>query len=115
MPAAARWPGPAPPPTPPTRTTEPDPRADPHRWAPARPSSTRTAYPGGVPRYEYRCRTCQTTFELSRPMADSSAPADCPHGHAETVKLPSSVAVAGAASAGGGGGCCGGSCGCGCG
>lgn len=48
-------------------------------------------------------------------MAQSSAPADCPAGHADTVKLLSAVAVGGAGSApapapsmGGGGGCCGG-------
>ncbi|MFE3030743.1 zinc ribbon domain-containing protein [Streptomyces canus] len=72
-----------------------------------------------MPRYEYRCRTCGDTFELSRPMAESSAPADCPSGHDDTVKLLSTVAVGGSASAsapapapraGGGGGCCGGGC-----
>ncbi|MFF7067273.1 FmdB family zinc ribbon protein [Streptomyces pseudovenezuelae] len=72
-----------------------------------------------MPRYEYRCRTCGDTFELSRPMAESSAPADCPAGHDDTVKLLSTVAVGGSASAatsapapraGGGGGCCGGGC-----
>ncbi|MGX1673099.1 FmdB family zinc ribbon protein [Streptomyces sp. NPDC055400] len=72
-----------------------------------------------MPRYEYRCRTCGDTFELSRPMAESSAPADCPAGHDDTVKLLSTVAVGGTASAaaparpaggGGGGGCCGGGC-----
>ncbi|MFE2516343.1 FmdB family zinc ribbon protein [Streptomyces mirabilis] len=72
-----------------------------------------------MPRYEYRCRTCGDTFELSRPMAESAAPADCPAGHDDTVKLLSTVAVAtgGSASApspgpsdGGGGGCCGGGC-----
>ncbi|MFF1447216.1 zinc ribbon domain-containing protein [Streptomyces sp. NPDC058274] len=72
-----------------------------------------------MPRYEYRCRTCGDTFELSRPMAASSAPADCPAGHDDTVKLLSTVAVGGSASApapaprgggGGGGGCCGGGC-----
>ncbi|MFD5618367.1 zinc ribbon domain-containing protein [Streptomyces yangpuensis] len=69
-----------------------------------------------MPRYEYRCRTCDDTFEVSRPMAESSAPADCPAGHADTVKLLSAVAVGGSSSApaparamgGGGGGCCGG-------
>ena len=30
-----------------------------------------------MPRYEYRCRSCGDTFELSRPMAESSAPAAC--------------------------------------
>ncbi|MDF3288346.1 FmdB family zinc ribbon protein [Streptomyces silvisoli] len=67
-----------------------------------------------MPRYEYRCRACGTTFELNRPMAESSAPASCPDGHEDTVKLLSTVAVTGAAAAtppsGGGGGCCGGGC-----
>ncbi|GAA3174355.1 MULTISPECIES: FmdB family zinc ribbon protein [Streptomyces] len=68
-----------------------------------------------MPRYEYRCRPCDSTFELSRPMAESAAPAVCPVGHEDTVKLLSTVAVAGSAPApapagGGGGGCCGGGC-----
>ncbi|MDX2848460.1 MULTISPECIES: zinc ribbon domain-containing protein [Streptomycetaceae] len=72
-----------------------------------------------MPRYEYRCRSCGTTFELSRPMAESSAPAECPAGHDDTVKLLSTVAVGGTAAASGaaaprpaagGGGCCGGGC-----
>ncbi|MEU3099829.1 zinc ribbon domain-containing protein [Streptomyces sp. NPDC006967] len=65
-----------------------------------------------MPRYEYRCRTCGATFELSRPMAESSAPAACPGGHDDTVKLLSTVAVGGTAPAPStGGGCCGGGCG----
>ncbi|MEV6111592.1 zinc ribbon domain-containing protein [Streptomyces sp. NPDC052109] len=68
-----------------------------------------------MPRYEYRCRTCGDTFELSRPMAESAAPATCPTGHDDTVKLLSTVAVGGKAVASapapsGGGGCCGGGC-----
>jgi putative FmdB family regulatory protein len=71
-----------------------------------------------MPRYEYRCRACGTTFELNRPMSESGAPADCPAGHDDTVKLLSTVAVTGASAAsrpagpqaGGGGGCCGGGC-----
>lgn len=67
-----------------------------------------------MPRYEYRCRPCGSTFELNRPMAESSAPAVCPEGHEDTVKLLSTVAVGGsappAAPQGGGGGCCGGGC-----
>ncbi|QOV38630.1 zinc ribbon domain-containing protein [Streptomyces ferrugineus] len=69
-----------------------------------------------MPRYEYRCRSCGDTFELSRPMAESSAPASCPSGHEDTVKLLSTVAVGGTANApaaqkpAGGGGCCGGGC-----
>jgi len=73
-----------------------------------------------MPRYEYRCRACGDTFEQSRPMSEAAAPASCPQGHADTVKLLSTVAVGGRASSagqpragGGGGGCCGGACGCG--
>jgi putative FmdB family regulatory protein len=75
-----------------------------------------------VPRYDFRCRTCGATFEVTRPMADASAPATCPGGHRDTVKLMSLIAVGGRASGGtdagaavpaGGGGCCGGACGCG--
>ncbi|MDQ2814383.1 MAG: zinc ribbon domain-containing protein [Actinomycetota bacterium] len=72
-----------------------------------------------MPRYEYRCRACGDTFELSRPMTESSAPSTCPQGHDDTVKLLSAVSVSGLASGrdrpagGGGGGCCGGACGCG--
>ncbi|MFF4247401.1 zinc ribbon domain-containing protein [Streptomyces sp. NPDC001822] len=72
-----------------------------------------------MPRYEYRCRPCGETFEVSRPMAESSAPASCPAGHEDTVKLLSAVAVGGSSASaapapsgggGGGGGCCGGGC-----
>ncbi|GAA2930049.1 zinc ribbon domain-containing protein [Streptomyces enissocaesilis] len=68
-----------------------------------------------MPRYEYRCRSCGTSFELNRPMAESSAPATCPDGHDDTVKLLSAVAVGGTAKSApaapsGGGGCCGGGC-----
>jgi putative FmdB family regulatory protein len=72
-----------------------------------------------MPRYEYRCRACGDTFEMTRPMSESSVPCTCPQGHGDTVKLLSTVAVGGraasasAAPRGGGGGCCGGACGCG--
>ena len=72
-----------------------------------------------MPRYEYRCRACGETFERTRPMSESAAPATCPQGHDDAVKLLSTVAVGGRASAapstgyGSGGGCCGGACGCG--
>jgi putative FmdB family regulatory protein len=72
-----------------------------------------------VPLYEFRCRTCGDTFELRRSMAESDAPASCPGGHDDTVKLLPLVAVGGRASAAPGappaaigGGCCGGACGC---
>ncbi|HXZ63696.1 MAG TPA: zinc ribbon domain-containing protein [Streptosporangiaceae bacterium] len=73
-----------------------------------------------MPRYEYRCRACGETFERTRPMSESAAPATCPQGHEDTVKLLSTVVVGGRGSSavpsrggGGGGGCCGGACGCG--
>jgi putative FmdB family regulatory protein len=64
-------------------------------------------------RYEYRCRACGATFEQTRPMAEANAPAACPEGHTDTVKLFSAVAVGGRAAGPGpsaGGGCCGGAC-----
>jgi putative FmdB family regulatory protein len=71
-----------------------------------------------MPRYDFRCRACGATFEVSRPMADAAEPARCPQGHDDTVKLLSTVAVTGravgtTAQPASGGGCCGGACGCG--
>ena len=71
-----------------------------------------------MPRYEYRCRACGATFEKTRPMAEASAPATCPDGHDDTVKLFSAIAVGGIAEQGAAvprgnaasGGCCGGGC-----
>lgn len=66
-----------------------------------------------MPRYDFRCRSCGSTFELTRPMSASGDPALCPSGHDDTVKLLSTVAMTGgtaAPAASGGGGCCGGGC-----
>jgi putative FmdB family regulatory protein len=71
-----------------------------------------------MPRYEFRCRDCSTTFELSRPMSASRDPARCPSGHDDTVRLLSTVALSGGSrpgsasvrSAAPAGGCCGGGC-----
>ncbi|ALE72434.1 hypothetical protein Ae168Ps1_2148 [Pseudonocardia sp. Ae168_Ps1] len=79
-----------------------------------------------MPRYEFRCRVCASggvpgTFEVDRPMAAAADPAPCPQGHADTVKLLSTVSLGGRApgggapapvpaGGGGGGGCCGGGC-----
>ncbi|KUP96675.1 FmdB family zinc ribbon protein [Thermobifida cellulosilytica] len=65
-----------------------------------------------MPRYEFRCRACGETFELSRPMAEANEPAECPNGHDDTVKLLSTIGVSGLAQAPrpAGGGCCGGGC-----
>ncbi|MFN0089382.1 MAG: FmdB family zinc ribbon protein, partial [Acidimicrobiales bacterium] len=45
--------------------------------------------------YEFRCRTCDDVFEVSRPMSDAGLPAACPAGHADTVKLLSAFASVG--------------------
>ncbi|HEU0087103.1 MAG TPA: zinc ribbon domain-containing protein [Pseudonocardiaceae bacterium] len=71
-----------------------------------------------MPRYEFRCRECLTTFEVSRPMSASREPAACPTGHQDTVRLLSTIALSGARSGSAGrsappapaGGCCGGGC-----
>jgi putative FmdB family regulatory protein len=46
-------------------------------------------------RYEYRCKSCGSTFELRRPMAEADAAAPCPAGHADTVRLLSVFAAVG--------------------
>ena len=67
-----------------------------------------------MPRYDYRCSTCETTYELSRPMAEADDPATCPEGHIGAARMLPVFAVPGGAVApmpsGGGGGCCGGGC-----
>ncbi|MEI6495369.1 MAG: zinc ribbon domain-containing protein [Actinomycetota bacterium] len=72
-----------------------------------------------MPLYEYRCRTCDETFDARRSMSESNEPAECPAGHVNSVRLLSVFASVGASSASapppapsGGGGCCGGGCGC---
>jgi len=69
--------------------------------------------------YEFRCKTCDSRFEVRRPMAEADQPAPCPQGHPSTVRLLSTfgtVLTSGASSPApamaGGGGCCGGACGC---
>ncbi|MDQ3455056.1 MAG: zinc ribbon domain-containing protein [Actinomycetota bacterium] len=61
--------------------------------------------------YDYRCRTCEDTFEVQRPMtADESLPR-CPAGHPEATRVWSAVSLAGrGAPAPAAGGCCGGGC-----
>lgn len=73
-----------------------------------------------MPLYEYRCRTCDETFERRRPMSESSDPAECSQGHVDSVRLLSVFANVGGGSAGAApspgpaakGGVCGSSCGC---
>ncbi|HKR52102.1 MAG TPA: zinc ribbon domain-containing protein [Pseudonocardiaceae bacterium] len=67
-----------------------------------------------MPRYEFRCRECSTTFEVNRSMTASGEPAECPSGHGDTVRLLSTIALSGAAperaAPAGASGCCGGGC-----
>jgi len=74
-----------------------------------------------MPLYEYRCRTCDTTFAERRPMSRSSEPATCPDGHDDARRVLSVFATAGRSSGGSeapapsfGGGGFGGGCGGGC-
>ncbi|MDP3714424.1 MAG: zinc ribbon domain-containing protein [Mycobacteriales bacterium] len=63
-----------------------------------------------MPRYDYRCRTCDASFEVTRSMTDT-APASCPDGHTDCSRVFTAVAVGGSAAAPApAGGCCGGGC-----
>ncbi|WP_131744974.1 zinc ribbon domain-containing protein [Frankia sp. Cppng1_Ct_nod] len=75
-----------------------------------------------MPAYEYRCRTCDTSFEVRRAITEPAAvTTPCPGGHADTSRVFTAVAVtrggsstaafsAPSASAPAGGACCGGGC-----
>lgn len=47
-----------------------------------------------MPTYEFRCKSCDATFEERRPMSESNAPATCPEGH-PAVRLLSVFASVG--------------------
>jgi putative FmdB family regulatory protein len=72
----------------------------------------------GVPLYEFKCKECDDTFEVRRPMSEASDPATCPQGHDGAVRLLSVFASVGASSGGAPaaapkvGGGCGGACAC---
>ena len=79
------------------------------------------AYAVDVPLYEFRCKTCDDTFEVRRSMAESSLPTSCPSGHDNAVRLHSVFASIGAPAGGSAspvpampasGGGCGSACGC---
>ena len=66
-----------------------------------------------MPAYDYRCRSCDTLFEVRRGLSDDAPEATCPQGHNDTSRVFTPVAVGGSAAApapAGGGGCCGGGC-----
>ena len=56
-------------------------------------------YAATVPLYEFRCRTCDDTFEVRRPMSEAGDPATCPQGHPGAVRLLSVFASTGGAPA----------------
>jgi putative FmdB family regulatory protein len=68
--------------------------------------------------YEYRCKTCDASFEMRRAMSESNDPATCPDGHQNSMRKLSAFASVGAAAAPAGasprpsGGGCGGGCAC---
>ncbi|NMN97848.1 FmdB family zinc ribbon protein [Antrihabitans stalactiti] len=51
-----------------------------------------------MPRYEYRCRSCGDTFDVTRSMSESSVATPCPQGHDDTVKLLTTLGLAGKAT-----------------
>jgi putative FmdB family regulatory protein len=71
--------------------------------------------------YEYRCSTCNTSFELRRAMSASNDPAECPQGHVGAKRMLSVFASVGGGASGPApsgspapsmGGGCGGHCAC---
>ena len=48
-----------------------------------------------MPLYEFRCKTCDDSFELRRPMSEAGDPATCPQGHPNAVRLLSVFASVG--------------------
>ena len=69
--------------------------------------------------YDYRCRHCDSVFEVRRGVSEDSGDVRCPSGHRDVARVWSavSVAVAGRSATpaprtamAGAGGCCGGGC-----
>ncbi len=72
-----------------------------------------------MPLYEFKCKECDDTFEVRRPMSEASDPATCPQGHEGAVRMLSVFASVGASGSGTpaaaprpSGGGCGGACAC---
>ncbi len=72
-----------------------------------------------MPIYEYVCSSCNTKFEVMRPMSQADSPAACEHCHSKKTRRALSrfsassggKPVSGTAAAGGCGSCSGGNCG----
>jgi putative FmdB family regulatory protein len=70
--------------------------------------------------YDYRCRTCGTTFEVRKPIGETATDVRCPDDHVDVARIWSPIAVARASSGSpmsrpasapvATGGCCGGGC-----
>ncbi|MBA3418582.1 MAG: zinc ribbon domain-containing protein [Geodermatophilaceae bacterium] len=61
--------------------------------------------------YDYRCRTCDHTFEVRRSVSDGETGLRCPAGHVDVTRVWSAVGLTGAAAAAApAAGCCGGGC-----
>jgi putative FmdB family regulatory protein len=41
-----------------------------------------------MPRYDYHCPACESTFEVSRRFADADAPLDCPRCGGPVTRKP---------------------------
>jgi putative FmdB family regulatory protein len=52
-----------------------------------------------MPLYEFKCRECDDTFEVRRPMSEAGDPATCPEGHEGAVRLLSVFASVGTSGA----------------
>ncbi|MCS5678332.1 MAG: zinc ribbon domain-containing protein, partial [Acidimicrobiales bacterium] len=65
-----------------------------------------------MPLYDYRCGTCDTVFEVRRPMSESGDSAACPAGHQGARRLLSVFAAVGGDQPAPMSGGCGGACAC---
>jgi putative FmdB family regulatory protein len=68
---------------------------------------TLTKYSRAVPAYDYRCRTCETTFEVRCGMDQDALPVSCPRGHDDVARVASEVNAGGLPDGCCGEGCCG--------
>jgi putative FmdB family regulatory protein len=66
--------------------------------------------------YDYRCRVCDSAFEVRRGITEEATDVRCPGGHRDVARVWSATAVVGASASAprqapaASGGCCGGGC-----
>jgi putative FmdB family regulatory protein len=63
-------------------------------------------------RYDYRCTTCETVYEVQHAMSEAQIETTCPNGHGGGVKLLPVFATARAGEAAAPAGGCGAGCAC---